>query len=157
MLKIYKTPVLPILEYSNFLNPLSLKHMIKKKQRIQNHAPRIIFNHQIHLSREELHIKANLSSLSQQADKQLLCMIYKISHKLNEYPTVSDSGNARSSQKIKFILPKPNCERFKDFPIYGTMVASYGTIFLLHTRGQHPICLLKNQIARTPNFTQYSV
>lgn len=62
------------------------KNLIKKKRRLQNRALKLIYSHERDFTIEDLHIKANLTSISQQADKQILCMMYKISHNETAYP-----------------------------------------------------------------------
>lgn len=63
LIRIYKTSILPILEYANIIDPLIPKHILIKKQRMQNRALRIIFSHLHNESRQELHLKARLATL----------------------------------------------------------------------------------------------
>lgn len=69
LLRIYKTSILPLLEYANIINPLIPNHLLIKKQRLQNRALRIIYSHLPNMSKEELHQKAKLATLKQRADK----------------------------------------------------------------------------------------
>lgn len=107
LVKIYKTNKLPILDYANV-----------KKQRSQNRALRINFRNHPHISKEELHLKANLATLQQRADKQILCNYFKRSCNPLKYPQLSNTGITRQNQKIRFDIPMPVIERFKHFTIY---------------------------------------
>lgn len=118
LLQIYKTSILPLLEHANFTSSLILKNLAAKKQRLQNRTLRIIFAHEPSLTREELHVKANLTSIKQRADKQILCIMYEKSLKPTQYPQIESEGITRSSDKIKFKLPLPKNERFRHYPHY---------------------------------------
>lgn len=65
LLNVYKTTILPILEYANIITPLFPKSIILKKQRLQNRALRVIFSHDQYLNREELHCRAKLKSITE--------------------------------------------------------------------------------------------
>lgn len=76
LLNVYKTAILPLLEYANVTYSLVAKVLTTKLQRLKNRALRIIYYHQ-RLPTEELHIKAKLCSLRERASKHLLCLSYK--------------------------------------------------------------------------------
>lgn len=67
---------------------------------------------------EDLHIKANLTNISQRADKQILCMKLKRPYNDTTYPQIISSEITRQSQKIRFDLPMPTVDRYKYFPNY---------------------------------------
>lgn len=155
LLQIYKTTILPLMEYSNIAYPLISKSLNIKKQRLQNRALKIIYSHQTNISLEEMHTNAKLTSLSQRADKQILSMMFKRSLLPDTYKQLSSEGITRLNQKIRFDNPKPNLERFKYFPQY------YGSNLwnaLDHsTQKSESFALFKSRIPRTPDFTQYPV
>lgn len=155
LLTIYKTTILPIMEYSNFTYPLIAKNLILKKQRLQNRALKIVFSHEPDLSIEDMHINSKLTSLSQRADKQILLMMYKRSLSPNLYKQLPSDGITRSNLKIRFDNPKPNIEQYKYFPqYYGTKLWDKldGTV-----QRSDSYALFKSRLPRTPNFTQYPV
>lgn len=69
----------------------------------------------------DLHIKAKLPSVLQRSERQLACLMFKRSKNQPSYPHLereTQSANTRSNDKIRFLIPKPNSERFKAFPLY---------------------------------------
>lgn len=155
LLMIYKATILPIMEYSNILSSLIPKNLARKKQSLQNRALKIIFSHELQSSKEDLHLKAKLTSISQRADKQLLCSMFKRSHQPEKYAQIDRGGITRQSDKVKFDLPRPRIERFKAFPHYrGANL--WDSLSCAH---QHALSLLsfKNQLGKQPNFEQYPV
>lgn len=61
LLLIYKTSVLPILEYANITHSLLMKAIKMKCQRLQNRALRIIYSNIMADTLEELHIRARIA------------------------------------------------------------------------------------------------
>lgn len=155
LLQIYKTTILPIMEYSNIIYPLISKSLNAKKQRLQNRALKIIFSNQTNLNLEILHTNAKLTSLSQRADTQILSMMYKRSTQPNIFPQLSSEGVTRSNQKVRFNNPKPNIERYKFFPQY------YGSKLwdnLDHSvQKSESLSVFKNRISKLPDFARYPV
>ena len=82
-LQVYKQAVLPLVEYVSFLLFLNRKHDIDKLQKLQNRALRLCFDiiDPRTISVIELHQRANLLTLSQRREKQLLGIMYDISRK----------------------------------------------------------------------------
>lgn len=115
-LQIYKTTILPLLEYSNVIFSLLQKKDRSKFQRLQNRALRVIFPN-IH-STDELHTLAKLSTLESRADSQLVCLMYKRAHYSDDYPMLPNTGSTRANHKIRFDIPRPRYERFKAHPLY---------------------------------------
>lgn len=155
LLKVYKTNILPILEYANVLHPLISKQLLNKKQRIQNRALRIIFKQQQTLSKTELHIKAKLAPLHQRADKQILCNYYKRSLKLNKYHQSANTGITRLNQKIRFDLPMPTVERYKHFTAYYGM--KLWDRLSKETQLADSYLSFKNRIGNEPDFDRYPI
>lgn len=116
-------------------------------QRLQNRALRIIFGHHQNLSTNELHEQANLTNLVTRANQHLTCLMYKQAHYFSAYPFVPNAWVTRANQKIRFNLPRPTTERYKQFPLY------YGAKLwdLLHHNTQRTDSyeLLKYQLRRS--------
>lgn len=117
-LLVYKTMILPLFEYSNLVYSLVPVALRKKLQRLQNRSLRIIFFRDSHLATSQLHDKAKLVPLSQRADTQLLCLMFRRSFDNNKFPLLPPTVETRSMHKIKFQIPRPKKERFRHFPVY---------------------------------------
>ena len=81
---VYKQTVLPLVEYVCYLMYLNKKHDIDKLQKLQNRALRLCFNvvDQRSISVLDLHRQANILTLEQRREKQLLGIMYDVSKKL---------------------------------------------------------------------------
>lgn len=117
-LTIYKTTILPVLEYANVIHSLFSTAIRNKLQRLQNRALRIIYGYQIKLPISELHEQANLANLEIRANRQLTCLMYKRAHCSSIYPLMNNESVTRANLKIRFDLPRPTIERYKQFPLY---------------------------------------
>lgn len=117
-LTIYKGTILPLLEYANVTHSLMTQAHRAKLQRLQNRALRIVFRHLPGSDLTSLHIQANLGTLAQRTHRQLMCLMYRRAHQSELFPTEVVQSVTRTSSKIKFIFPRPTCERFKEFPLY---------------------------------------
>lgn len=154
-LQIYKTTILPLMEYSNFIYPLVPITLRKKLQRLQNRALKIIFKNIDNLSLPELHNNAKLTSVEQRASRQLTCLMYKRSHNPSDYPLLTTARHTRQNEKIRFDLPKPNSEKFKRFPLY---VGSKLWDLLDHSTQRTPEYFhFKAKLPKTPDFNSYPV
>lgn len=114
----YKGTILPLLDYANVTYSLIASHLKKKLQRLQNRAMRIIYQHLPNTDMTTLHTMAKAGTLAQRASRQLLCLMFRRAHHSDLFPIVDTSGVTRSSNKIKFVLPRPKYERFKSYPLY---------------------------------------
>lgn len=155
-LLIYKTAVLPLLEYANVTQSLLTNTIQKKLQRLQNRALRIIYQSASADTYEQLHLKARLLPVRQRADRQTICLIFRRSRMQDVYPHVA-TGNAltRSANKIRFDLPKPNLEKYKSFPMYHGVQVWDG----LAAGVQHSITYdqFKSNLPKTADFLRYPV
>lgn len=115
---IYKGTILPLLEYANVVHSLITVKLQKKMQRLQNRALRIIYRHDSDHDIATLHLKANIGTLMQRSNRQVLCLMYRRAHLSNLYPLEIAKNRTRSCGKLKFQLPRPVYERFKSFPLY---------------------------------------
>lgn len=154
-LQIYKSTVLPLMEYANFTYPLVPVSLRKKLQRLQNRALKIIYQINDNQSLPELHITAKLTSLDQRANRQLACLMYKRSLCPISYPHLPNPRATRSTEKIRFNLPRPNNEKFKKFPLYaGSQIWDR-----LDQLTQHApdYTLFKSRLSKTPDFDNFPV
>lgn len=89
-------------------------------QRLQNRALKIVFLRDYNQTNYEHHFKSRLLPLEQRAEFQLLCLMYRRAHFTDRYPLTRTDGihDTRSSNRLKFELPRPNNEKFKKFPHY---------------------------------------
>lgn len=119
-LLIYKTAVLPLLEYANVTQPLLTKTLQKKLQRLQNRALRIIYHYHLPADTlEQLHLNARLMPVRQRADRHTLCLIYRRSRLPDQYPhKIIGNAATRSASKVRFDLPRPKLEKYKTFSMY---------------------------------------
>lgn len=154
-LQIYKTTILPIMEYANFTYTVVPNHLSKKLQRLQNRAVKIIYKCHDNQALPKLHTQAKLTSIDQRASKQLTCLMYKRSHNPTEFPQIQQTHASRSAEKIKFDLLKPNNEKFKKFPLYAG--AKLWDTLELSTQCAPEYHLFKAKLPKTPNFTSYPV
>lgn len=102
---IYKGTILPLLEYANVTHTLVLPTLLRKLQRLQNCALWIIYWHRSNSSLAEFVLLANLGTLAQRSNRQLLCLMFRRAHFSEHYPTVVSSGSIRTGNKIKFPVP----------------------------------------------------
>lgn len=123
-LTIYKTTILPLLEYSNVIFPLIPMAKRRKLQRLQNRGLKIIFHRNLHRDLEDLHIGARLTSGEQRASWQLTCLCIGVWKMEMTIPLCRMMCIIRSNNKIRFLLQKPNFEKFKTFPLYILALAS---------------------------------
>lgn len=158
----YKTAILPIIEYANITHTLLTKSISRKLQRLQNRALNIIYySHYLPVQErqamEELHMLAKIEPVRQRADRQLICLMFRRSHDACRYPQItgSENSNTRASRKIRFEVPKPKTERFKQFPHYrgaklwDSLEASTQQILSYES--------FKRSIPKVPNFNLYPV
>lgn len=107
LLTIYKSVILPLMEYANLVNTLIPCPLTTKLQRLQNKALKTIFSCYPQETMEDLHIRAKLCPLKQRADKQLTCLMYKRSRCPEVYPQVEDNTiTTRTTVKIKVLTTR---------------------------------------------------
>ena len=78
---VYKQAILPLVEYVSYLMFLNRKHDVDKLQKLQNKALRLCNNviDPRTVSVNALHMQANLLTLLQRRELQLLCLMYDVS------------------------------------------------------------------------------
>ena len=113
-LLVYKSMLLPLLEYGDvFLSAASLGNR-KKLQVLQNKGLRCALNKGLETSSDSLHNEANLLKLKYRREQHLLNFMFnfsKDSAKLKYKPTTTMT--TRSQAKKLFRIKKPNTEKYK--------------------------------------------
>ena len=114
-LMVYKSMILPIIEYGNiFLGACSLDSR-KKLQSLQNKSLRCALSEDKYSNVDELHKKANKNKLAQRRNKQTILFMYTQSRKLVKHKKENDTSQVRtrSGGKLNFRLRKPRTEKFR--------------------------------------------
>lgn len=156
LLLIYKTAILPLMEYANIIYSLVPISLRKKLQRLQNQALKLIYARTDYVhDLEFLHITAKLTTIEQRANRQLILLTYRRAHNPYDYPLLPQTTSTRSSEKMKFLLPRPKYEKFKRFPLY--VGSQLWDKLDQETQTAEHYLLFKQKIPRTPNFMDYPV
>ena len=74
-LQLYKSTILPIIDYNDIIYGLLTKHQETKLQRTQNRALRTVFKDKI-LSIVEMHNRAGLDTLDKHRDLHLMTLMF---------------------------------------------------------------------------------
>ena len=122
---IYKSTILPIIEYADFVYDNNIKYVHKKLQTLQNQGLSVVYNQYIlHFaqrdSTEILHTNAKLFRLYHRRRLHLLSFAYKLSrNELNidkrDIPTRGHAGKL-------FLIPKIEHYRYSQNPVYRAMM-----------------------------------
>ena len=103
--RVYKSHVLPIFNYADFLIDLCRQTTIDSFVRLQKHAVHTIDYTTHHgMTHEQLLDLYGLMSLAERRRKQKLCPMYRLSHNLDYIDRRRPDINLRSNQKVKFKL-----------------------------------------------------
>ena len=119
---IYKQTILPIFDYSGFLLMSLTKGQQSELQTMQNDVLRFAKNVRIKdmVSRIDLHKEANILSLCQRREKQLLTLMYKLSQK-GILRKVTDRAT-RQQEKYVFKTDSKIGKKYEKSPYYqGTL------------------------------------
>lgn len=152
---IYKGTILPLLEYANVTYTLISASQRHKLQRLQNRALRVIFRNSTDDNLTQLHLKANLGTLAQRSHRQLLCLMYRRAHLSDLFPSEVTCSSTRTNSKIKFVLPRPSSERFKQFPLYYG--AEQWDKLEVHIQKTQDYDLFKMRIPKKPDFSNFPI
>ena len=116
---IYKQTILPLLDYSGFLLIAGNRSDRYDLQTMQNNALRICYNVRLRdrMSIELMHRRANLLSLEQRRQKQLLCLmfIYKNRH---ENARRVYGRNTRAANVYSFTRERYHNTKYRNSPFY---------------------------------------
>ena len=123
-LTIYKSTVLPIIEYADFVYEQNIKFVNKKLQTLQNQGLYVVYNqHIMHYmqrdSTEILHRKAKMYRLCHRRKLHLLTFAYKLSQN-DVYLDHRDIPTRQHVGKL-FLIPKVDHYRFSQNPTYRAM------------------------------------
>ena len=113
-LLVYKSMMLPVLEYGDiFLSATTLKNR-KRLQVLQNKGLRCALNKGIESSTDELHAEARLLKLRFRREQHVLNFMFdKSTDPLNLKARLENMVVTRSQQKKQLRIKKPNTEKFK--------------------------------------------
>ena len=116
---VYKNMILPILEYGNIFLSAASKVNRKRMQTLQNKALRSALQVDKYFDTENVHNEASLSKLVYRRQQHLLLYMYllkddKSARRLVPKPKI----RTRASEKIRFIMRKPNTEKYKKCASY---------------------------------------
>ena len=117
-LSIYKQTILPIIDYSGFLLLACKQKDLDALQKIQNDVLRICVQTKLaeRVSLKELHKKCKIIGLKQRMQRQLLWLMYIISH--DEKYLRSPTRETRSAQKVVFRIPAKILPVYEHSPYY---------------------------------------
>ena len=114
-LLIYKTTIIPLIDYADFIYDQNIKYTSKVVQKLQNRALRIIFNQHIkkydeRMSTEEMHQKANVHRLLHTREQHFILYAFDLKkHDINldkrEIPT-------RANRTVRLCTPKVRNKQF---------------------------------------------
>ena len=111
---VYKSMLLPILEYGDIFLSAATALNRKKLQTLQNKGLRCALNKGLDCSSVQLHSEARLLKLQYRREQHLLCFMFdwaKDCNNIKKQP--SYTIKTRSSNKIELKLRKPNTEKYK--------------------------------------------
>ena len=115
---VYMQTILPILDYSGFITISCNVSDLNDLQTIQNHALRICYNVRLgdRVSIEHMHTRANLLSLEQQRQKQLLQLMFI--HKYRHNVARIFPRRTRAAGVYSFVREQYNCIKYRNSPYY---------------------------------------
>ena len=114
--RIYKTMILPIVEYGDILYDGSNKYLLDRLQTLQNRGLRIVYYKQYHVPVISLHEVSKIAKLELRRKMHLL--LYMYNQKSNVDIVNSSVINTRLHDALVFINNKPNSEKFKNNVLY---------------------------------------
>ena len=117
--QVYKTHVLPMLDYADFITDSCIKSKVKNLDKIQKRAIHVIDNKSNHdLNYEQLLHVYNLQPLIRRREQHQLCMMYRLS--TNDYylERHSSGKELRSTRKIKFGMKCTRLTKIMNSPYY---------------------------------------
>ena len=124
-INIYKSTILPIIEYADFVYDHEVKYINKKIQCLQNHGLRVVFNQYIlhysdRMSTESLHLNVKLYRLYHRRTLHLLGYAYN----LTKNETLIDKRDIQTRQHAgkMFLIPKAEHYRYSHNPVYRAML-----------------------------------
>ena len=115
-LNIYKTTILPYIDYGDIFYQASTKTLLKKIQDKQDKALKICFNLHGYQDEPDLHLRANLALLENRRDSHILNFMYhRKDH--DQYLDIRPLPT-RAHQAPRFVVPHYNVTQFKKSLLY---------------------------------------
>ena len=114
--RIYKTMILPIVEYGDVLYDGSSQKLLGKIQTLQNRGLRTVYYKQYHVPVILLHEVTGIAKLNLRRKMHLLLFMYK--QKSNMDIVNSRIINTRLHDALVFTNKKPNNEKYKNSVLY---------------------------------------
>ena len=115
-LDIYKTSILPYIDYGDIFYQASPKGSLNKIQDRQIKALKICFNLHGIQDERQLHARANLAILEKRRDSHILNFMYKRNDDIHYLD--NRQLQTRAFQAPKFIVPNYNLTQFKNSILY---------------------------------------
>ena len=113
---IYKTMILPVIEYGDILYDGCNAKISSKLQSLQNRTLRIVYYEMYHIPVIYLHESCNIAKLDLRRKMHLLLYMYK--QKTNVSIVNSRVINTRAHDALLFIMEKTNSEKYKNNVLY---------------------------------------
>ena len=117
---IYKSNILPIIDYNDIVYSLLTSAQQTKLQRVQNRALRTVFLGQ-KLSVEDMHVRAKIDFLCDRQQQHLLSLMRNRTMEDTYVQTVVRL--TRQADGVILKVPRPNTNKFMQAPIYKGSVA----------------------------------
>ena len=118
---IYKSTILPSLEYADYLVESSRASFGLKLQRLQNRGLRIVeYSHSLvnRFSVEDLHIRNNIKYLNVRRKHNLLLLMHMLARDSTFLDNQPHTRQLRGNDKIKFSISRPKTERYVKSPLF---------------------------------------
>ena len=117
--RVYKSHVLPIFNYADFLIDLCRQTTIDSFVSFQNHAVHTIDYKTHHgMTYEQLLDLYGLMSLAEQRRKHQLCLMYRLGHNLDYIDRRHPDINLTCNQKVKFKLKHTRLSKTSNSPYH---------------------------------------
>ena len=126
-LMIYKSFILPIIEYGNIMYHKSCKNQLKKLQRIQNQALKLCLGLDKRTSTNLIHKLANINYLEDRREKALLNFMFSRT-KIPKFNSVTNYTIERRSTTAPKLHTHPNLEIIQPKNQFVIWAQIYGTI-----------------------------
>ena len=116
-LTVYKSTILPIVDYNDYFQFLWNTDKVHKLQKMQNWGLNIVYNNiQPKLSEDEMHLEARLDKLDKRRIYHILILMYNRA----QNPVMLDDRDlpTRQFDKVKFRVINPNVKKAFRSPNY---------------------------------------
>ena len=112
---LYKSLILPIIDYNDIIYSLLTKHQLEKLQRMQNRALRTVFRGKI-LTVDQMHWQANVSKLMDRRTEHLLNLMYDRAQE--PYYLDHTARKTRQGGAVLLMVPRPKTHKLDVAPKY---------------------------------------